>query len=391
MPDRGQQRIQELRKLSYTIARLQAMRASQAGAPDGLDTGRLLPLAGFGPNPGGLRALTYAPERLAAGAPLVVVLHGCTQTAAVYDRASGWSELADREGFALLYPQQERANNANLCFNWFQPADASRDGGEAQSIRHMVEAAARTHGTDRRRVFVTGLSAGGAMAAAMLATHPDVFAGGAIIAGLPYGVASTVPEAFDRMRGHGGPSGPELSRLVGSASGHRGPWPKVSVWHGSADATVVPANAQALVEQWRAVHGLEAQPTLSSRDDGQEHRVWLDDAGEEVLEEYRIAGMGHGTPLATRGPDGLGQAAPFMIEAGISSTRRIAEFFGIAPRRRAPSVPDLTPSDRPAAPRPEPASQERPRVDPAAFPGAGTSAGVRRIIEDALRSAGLMK
>ncbi|RVD47672.1 PHB depolymerase family esterase, partial [Mesorhizobium sp. M7A.F.Ca.ET.027.03.2.1] len=112
------------------------------------------------------------PADLPDGAPLVVVLHGCTQNAAGYDRHSGWSQLADEGGFALLYPEQQRANNPNLCFNWFLPADTARDRGEVFSIRQMIETMVVAHGLDRKQIFVTGLSAGGAMAAAMIATYP---------------------------------------------------------------------------------------------------------------------------------------------------------------------------------------------------------------------------
>ena len=132
----------------------------------------------------------YLPENLPEGAPLVVVLHGCTQSAAGYDRGSGWSQLADQAGFALLFAEQQRANNPNLCFNWFLPTDTKRNFGEALSIRQMIETLVLAHGLDRKRIFVTGLSAGGAMASVMLATYPEVFAGGAIIAGLPYGSAN---------------------------------------------------------------------------------------------------------------------------------------------------------------------------------------------------------
>ena len=126
--------------------------------------------------------------------------------------AFGWSQLAAEQGFAILFPEQRRANNPNLCFNWFVPDDVNRDRGEVLSIRQMIETLVTKHGLDRRRVLITGLSAGGAMAAAMLATYPDVFAAGAIIAGLAYGCASTIPEAFDRMRGHGGPSQDSLDQ-----------------------------------------------------------------------------------------------------------------------------------------------------------------------------------
>ena len=287
---------------------------------------RLSDIPEFGSNPGGLRARTYTPVDLPPGAPLVVVLHGCTQTAAGYDYGSGWSSLADRHGFALLFPEQQRSNNPNLCFNWFRPGDCRRDAGEPLSIRQMIESFVTSHGIDRRRIFVTGLSAGGAMASVMLATYPDVFAGGAIIAGLPYGCANTVPEAFDRMKGNGLA---DADGLVRGASGHGGPWPIVSVWHGSADQTVHPANAEAILRQWRMVHGLGEKPTRNEMVDSYPRRVWCDGDGRALIEMYTITGMAHGTPLAAQGSDGCGASGPHMLEANISSTRRIAEFWGL--------------------------------------------------------------
>jgi poly(hydroxyalkanoate) depolymerase family esterase len=97
-------------------------------------------------------------------------------------------------GFALLLPEQQRTNNPNGCFNWFQTGDIERGHGEALSIRQMVSKMVSDHGIDPARVFVTGLSAGGAMTSVMLATYPEVFAGGAIIAGLPYGAANNVQQ-----------------------------------------------------------------------------------------------------------------------------------------------------------------------------------------------------
>src|SRR6476660_9549461 len=164
---------------------------------------RLRELTGFGGNPGNLRMFAYAPEHLPPKAPLVVALHGCTQTADEFDHGTGWSSLSDSLGFAVVYPQQQPANNPMNCFSWFLPGDIARGHGEALSIREMVEHAIATFAADRRKVFVTGLSAGGAMASIMLATYPEVFAGGAIIAGLPYGCASNVQQAFEAMfEGH---------------------------------------------------------------------------------------------------------------------------------------------------------------------------------------------
>jgi feruloyl esterase len=282
-------------------------------------------------NPGNLRMFTYAPAALEPDHPLVVVLHGCKQTAAGYDRGAGWSTLADRYGFALLFPQQQAANNPNCCFNWFDPGDTQRGRGEVASIRHMIEKIANEERIDRRRIFITGLSAGGAMTSAMLACYPEVFAAGAIIAGLPYGAAQTVQQAFESMFQCPLRSGREWGELVRAAAPqHRGPWPRVSIWHGNADATVVPANADEIIKQWVYVHGLKSTPTFQQRVDGYPRDVWVDEAGEELIEAYRIMDMAHGTPLATGKSDReCGAVGPFFLEAGISSSYHIARFFGL--------------------------------------------------------------
>ncbi len=235
-----------MRRLSDIVSRLTASSRAMDSA-NANDDGRLRPLTGFGPNPGELDGRTYTPT----GTPtaLVVVLHGCTQTAAAYNRGSGWSQLADRHGFALLFPQQRRANNPNLCFNWFLPGDARRGRGEAMSISQMIGHLAARYGLDRSRIFVTGLSAGGAMTSVMLACYPELFAGGAVIAGLPFASANTLPEALERMRGHGTPPAGELAARVVAAANHNGPAPTLSVWHGTHDTVVDRSNAAAIVDQ----------------------------------------------------------------------------------------------------------------------------------------------
>lgn len=386
-----------MRSLSDTLARLRAMRTRpEAPAQPVID--RLSDLDGFGSNPGALRARIYVPERLAPDAALVVVLHGCTQSAAAYDHGAGWSRLADRDGFALVFPEQQRANNANLCFNWFQVADAGRDRGEALSIRQMIEAMIANHAVDRRRVFVTGLSAGGAMAATMLATYPETFSGGAIIAGLAHGSARTVPEAFDRMRGHGGPTEDALQAALRDASAHAGTWPTLSIWHGNADTTVVPSNARAIVAQWRGVHGLQPTPTRTETVAGHRREVWCDRGGREVIELFTIAGMGHGTPLDTRGDGAIGAPGPYMLDAGISSTIHVPRFWGLAAGEARAREPDAEAASA-TPPRPLdgeiilPGDAPRQRDEsrgPRRGPASATT-GVGKVIEDALRAAGLMR
>jgi poly(hydroxyalkanoate) depolymerase family esterase len=322
--------------------RLDSLLKSTAGHParalGPTGVGRLYEVTGFGSNPGHLRMLAYTPRNLRRASALVVALHGCTQTAAAYDHGSGWSTLADRHGFALLFPEQQHANNPNTCFTWFHPADTQRNRGEALSIRQMIERMIGDHGIDRRRVFIVGLSAGGAMTAAMLAAYPEVFEGGAIIAGLAYGSAASVQAAFESMARGSDRSPKVLGDLIRSASPHRGPWPRLSVWHGSADPIVNPRNAEEIVKQWTNVHGLSPKPDFVHQARGHSRRVWRDETGAEAIEAYIISGMGHGVPLALDGADHCGHAGAFHFDVGLSSSSQIAEFWGLAADRPAMSV-----------------------------------------------------
>jgi poly(hydroxyalkanoate) depolymerase family esterase len=300
---------------------------------------RLHEVVGFGSNPGRLRMFAYVPEPLPISPALVVVLHGCLQTAAGYDLGAGWSTLADRFRFALLFPEQQRANNPRCCFNWFQLEDSERDRGEALSIRQMTEHMILTHGIDRQRVFVTGLSAGGAMTSVMLATYPEVFAAGAVIAGVPYRGAVGVPAALSCMFQGRVRSAREWGDLVRTASAHRGPWPKVSVWHGSADLTVAPANATEIIKQWTDAHGLPAIASRVEIVDGYPRRIWANPVGEDVIEEYIIPGMAHGTPIAaSSGEERHGAAGPFLLDVGIPSSYHIVRFWGLTRVEQALSV-----------------------------------------------------
>jgi poly(hydroxyalkanoate) depolymerase family esterase len=364
------------------------LRASRKGrsafAAPSATRDRLSDLDWSGDNPGNLDARYYVPAGIEGPAPLVVVLHGCTQDAAVYDHGSGWSTLADRHGFILLFPEQKRSNNPMLCFNWFSGEDTRRGLGEAASIRAMIEEMTQAHGADPERIFVTGLSAGGAMASAMLATYPDIFAAGAIIAGVAYGCAGDVSQAFDCMGGRGRSDAAELEASVRRASSHKGPWPRVQVWQGSADRTVVASNADSIVLQWTELHGLGRHPNRTDRVEGYPRRAWLDSKGEPLVEHYSITGMAHGIPLDGSGEDALGEAGAHMLDVGLSSTARIAEFFGIVPEAK---------DERPSAPRPAPAAS-RTRPAPAkALPQMAPpkASGPQKIIEDALRKAGLMR
>jgi len=342
--------------LAETVAALKRYQRTWTPTPIAEEQGLLSDVEAFGANPGALRMRIYRPAHLPKAAPLVVVLHGCRQTAEGYAAGAGWLTLADRFGFAVLCPEQVAANNAYCCFNWFEPGDTARDRGEAASIRQMIEWMLVDGRLDRGKVFVTGLSAGGAMTNVMLATYPEVFAGGAPIAGLAYGSAHDAREALGAMF-QGVHNSPQVwGDQVRRASGYRGPWPKVSIWHGDADTTVRPDNGDAVAQQWADVHGLPAQPGSVETHGLVQRSVWLDGRGAPVMERFVIHGLGHGTPLATLGPDGCGATGPFLLEAGVSSSLQIAKFWGVANvvNEAASTSARAEPKPRAASAKPQP-------------------------------------
>ncbi|WP_245334177.1 extracellular catalytic domain type 1 short-chain-length polyhydroxyalkanoate depolymerase, partial [Bradyrhizobium guangdongense] len=236
------------------------------------------------------------------------------------------------------------------------------------------------------------------MTSVMLATYPEVFAAGAVIAGLPYGIASNLREALDGMFHSPARPARELGDLVRSASDHRGPWPKVSVWHGSADRTVNPGNANEIVKQWLDLHGLPEMPMAETNVDGYPRQAWWDKDGETLVESYAITDMAHGTPLGLADNDQrYGMEGAFLIEAGISSSYHIAKFFGltgwIPDAAKAEARPAAKPATKPVlSPAPHLARSIRAVEQPEELKreqARGFDLG--QIITRALTAAGLMK
>lgn len=283
-------------------------------------------VASFGSNPGALTMYSYRPDGLPSGAPVVALLHGCTQDATTYFSSSGWRTFADRHGFALVLAQQSTGNNSSTCFNWFESGDTSRGQGEAASIASMVDYATANYGSDPRRTYITGLSAGAAMTSVMLATYPDKFAGGSINAGLPYRCATSLTSAFSCQNPGVDKTPSAWGDLVrGAYAGYSGPRPKVAIWQGQSDTTVAPLNALELRDQFTNANGVSQTPTSTGTIAS--GVTWEDYAGRVRL--TKIAGMGHGTAVDPgTAANQCGTAGAYFLDT-VCAAYYDVQFFGL--------------------------------------------------------------
>jgi poly(hydroxyalkanoate) depolymerase family esterase len=302
------------------------------------------PVPSFGANPGALAMFEHVPAGLPAGRPLVVVLHGCTQTAAAVEVA-GWNKLADEHGFAVIYPEQQTGNNPVRCFNWAgeygDTANLVRGQGENASIISMIDKAVATHGSDPKQVYIVGFSAGGAFAAVMLSTYPERFAGGAIMSGLPYRCATSVSGAYSCQSPGVTRTAQQWGDLVRAAYTYTGTRPRVQIWHGASDSIVVPANQTELIKQWTNVFGTDATPD-ETETIGNATRTVYKNGATVVVEAYKVTGMGHATAI---GSDVTGTCVSttgaYFEDRGICATMRAAQFLGLT--GGGTGTPDVAP------------------------------------------------
>jgi poly(hydroxyalkanoate) depolymerase family esterase len=291
----------------------------------------LTQVTSFGSNPGALQMFTFVPSGLPSGAPLVVVLHGCTESASSYSTETEWGNLGQRFGFATVFAQQQTANNSLSCFNWFQTGDISRDQGEALSIKQMVDTMKSTVGSDPARIFVTGISAGGLMTTVMMATYPDVFAGGAVMSGGPYLCAASLTDTTNCQMGNVSHTPSQWGDLVRNAvPSYHGPYPRLISFHGSSDTTVAPADQQQQVDQWSNVLGIDETADVNETFRTATHKVYRDASGRSMIETYLVSGMGHALTVDVgTNVDQGGQTGAFSEDHDIYSSYYSAQFFGL--------------------------------------------------------------
>lgn len=287
----------------------------------------------FGNNPGKLRMYIHIPKNLPEKAPIVVALHGCSQTAEELAELTGWNVLADKYGFVVVYPEQRSMNNVSSCFNWFMMKDIEGDRGESESIRSMMDKAAMLTSVNSELIFVYGVSAGAAMANSLMITHPDSFAGGAILAGGAHRSAENSMQAMQVMMypkdrtvsdwGKKIPDNVSFDRL-----------PKVLVVQGTRDNVVDPANAQEIIDQWCYAYDLNPDQMVvdsSFTINEKVHRSYLTSkSGQQGIVFFSIDDLGH--KIAVDPGDKVfhgGTTGMFAEDVDFFSTYYIAVEFGL--------------------------------------------------------------
>jgi poly(hydroxyalkanoate) depolymerase family esterase len=289
-------------------------RHGPGAAPGALPEGAQFLAKSFAGEAGSRGYKLYIPSRLPAGEapPLLVMLHGCTQSPDDFAAGTRMNALAEAQGLLVAYPAQSQSANAQRCWNWFNPADQARDAGEPALIAGITRQVLREHGADARRVYVAGLSAGGAQAAIMGLGYPDLYAAVGVHSGLACGAARDVPSAFAAMRQGGAPPATARGRIM----------PTI-VFHADRDTTVHPVNGDQVIAQSGA-NGLRASVEQGAVPGGHPWRRTLhrDAEGRVLLEQWLVQGAGHawsgGSPAGSytdpRGPDASREMVRFFLQ-----------------------------------------------------------------------------
>jgi len=293
---------------------------------------KLVEAVDFGSNPGHLQMFYYVPPSLPADAPLVVVAHGCLQTAQEMADTSGWVELATKYHFALLFPQTSKANEPWAgCFRTWEPAQQVRGAGEPLSVWQMIEHMRVLFPLSKTRTYITGVSSGGHLTNEMLATYPDVFAAGAPESSFPYKCAMSAKDLATCAAGKRHYTAKQWGDLVRSGDpGYAGPWPRVQIWHGGQDPVIKPVNQHLEALQWTNVHGIDASQGQKDELLSQPRISYRAKDGEVMVQTITVRGMKHGIAVDPgTGPGQCGTTGPYAHAAGICAAYWIGKFFGV--------------------------------------------------------------
>jgi len=301
-----------------------------------------------GPN-GERTYFVYTPQKyqISEAVPLVVMLHGCTQNVSAFATGTHMNELAERHNFLVVYPQQSRSAHTYGCWNWFQPINQERESGEAGLLAGILREVVQqtTQWTiDKRRIYVAGISAGGAMAGILGATYPDVFAAIGIHSGIAYKAAQNVHTGMRAMR-RGGPDAIQQEAFIQTAMGERAHVVPTIVMHGTSDFTVASINGDQVVQQWMQANALISHGTYQAdfqRPDsividkvpgGRAYEIltWNDNKGQPIQQYWKIKGMGHawsggkgGSYTDVKGPDASEAMYHFFMQHALEDCEKDA-------------------------------------------------------------------
>lgn len=291
----------------------------------------------FGKNPGNLKMFMYAKEQKKDSTlkPLVIVMHGCGQSAAEIARLTGWNKLAYYHDFWVVYPQQKFINNVSNCFNWFRNADINKGEGESESIYQMIVYMQKHFSIDKNRIFVTGLSAGAAMSVVMMATHPEIFKGGAIFAGGAYKIATNAFTSAAVMAGTRKMSRVDLiNNVLIQNPAFKGPYPNLIIYQGLQDMVVNHKNARLLIDQWTGINHIENIPVKTMKSFmgiGDITRMEYADGSERtMIIFYEVDNLGHRVLVKPGNyKEEGGEIGTYGAGKNFHSTYQTAKDFGI--------------------------------------------------------------
>lgn len=287
---------------------------------------KFVELESFGSNPGELTASYFSEST--KNKNLIVLLHGCVQSGETLAVQSGLLKLAKVNKFALLIPQQSSKNNIKSCFNWFHDQDTNKDSGETLSIMNMIKTL--KHQQHSEKTYILGLSAGGAMTSSLIVHYPELFDGGAIIAGIPYPCANNLIKAISCMRSGPSQSVKTLVEEIHKLNANNINWPKLSIWTGNKDTIVNPLNSQHLAQSWAQLSGIKKQG-IKVAQEGYQKTQWKDAQNNVQVELIELNNIGHGMTINSKQPNG-GIAAKFLPDSPLSAAINIIKFWQLTPK-----------------------------------------------------------